>query len=93
LPGGGWSATTSSGTRQAGARRYVDLHVQFRHGASLEDAHHTAHELQDVIGARLGGAAVQIHLELQDRVRAGEELRRVTAESAPKPGWPAIDRR
>ena len=33
----------------AGSRRYVDLHVQFRHGTSLEDAHRTAHELQDVI--------------------------------------------
>ena len=26
-------------TRQAGARRYVDLHVQFRHGTTLEEAH------------------------------------------------------
>lgn len=67
-------------TRQAGARRYVDLHVQFRSGTSLEDAHRTAHELQDVIGARLGGADVLIHLESQDRVRPGEELRRATAE-------------
>jgi cation diffusion facilitator family transporter len=66
-------------TRQAGAQRYVDLHVQFRHGTSLEDAHRTAHELQDVIGARLGGADVLIHLEPQDRVRPGEELRRATA--------------
>lgn len=66
-------------TRQAGARRYVDLHVQFRHGTSLEDAHRTAHELQDVIGARLDGADVLIHLEPQDRVRPGEELHRATA--------------
>jgi cation diffusion facilitator family transporter len=66
-------------TRQAGSRRYVDLHVQFRHGTSLEDAHRTAHELQDVIGARLNGADVLIHLEPQDRVRPGEELRRATA--------------
>jgi cation diffusion facilitator family transporter len=66
-------------TRQAGSRRYVDLHVQFSHGTSLEDAHRTAHELQDVIGARLGGADVLIHLEPQDRVRPGEELRRATA--------------
>jgi cation diffusion facilitator family transporter len=66
-------------TRQAGARRYVDLHVQFRHGTSLEDAHRTAHELQDVIGERLGGADVLIHLEPQDRVRPGEELRRAGA--------------
>jgi cation diffusion facilitator family transporter len=69
-------------TRQAGARRYVDLHVQFRHGTSLEDAHRTAHELQDVIGARLGGADVLIHLEPQDRVRPGEELQRAAAASA-----------
>ena len=36
-------------TRRAGARRYVDLHVQFRHGTTLEEAHRTAHELQDAI--------------------------------------------
>jgi cation diffusion facilitator family transporter len=66
-------------TRRAGSRRYVDLHVQFRSGTSLEDAHRTAHELQDVIGGRLGGADVLIHLEPQDRVRPGEELRRATA--------------
>jgi cation diffusion facilitator family transporter len=62
-------------TRRAGARRYVDLHVQFRTGTSLEDAHRTAHELQQEIAARLVGADVLIHLEPQDRVRPGEELR------------------
>jgi cation diffusion facilitator family transporter len=61
-------------TRSAGARRYVDLHVQFRSGTSLEDAHRTAHELQDRIGSRLTGADVLIHLEPEDRVRPGEEL-------------------
>ncbi len=62
-------------TRQAGARRYVDLHVQFRAGTSLESAHRTAHELRDVIATRLEGAAdVLIHLEPEDRVRPGEEL-------------------
>ncbi len=61
-------------TRQAGARRYVDLHVQFSQGTSLEDAHRTAHELQDLIAARLSGADVLIHLEPQDRVRPGEVL-------------------
>jgi cation diffusion facilitator family transporter len=61
-------------TRQAGARRYVDLHVQFRAGTSLENAHRTAHELQDVIARRLAGADVLIHLEPEDRVRPGEEL-------------------
>jgi cation diffusion facilitator family transporter len=61
-------------TRQAGSRRYVDLHVQFRAGTSLESAHRTAHELQDVIAGRLNGADVLIHLEPEDRVRPGEEL-------------------
>jgi cation diffusion facilitator family transporter len=61
-------------TRRAGARRYVDLHVQFRSGTSLEDAHRTAHELQQEIGSRLAGTDVLIHLEPQDRVRPGEEL-------------------
>lgn len=61
-------------TRRAGARRHVDLHVQFRRGTSLEDAHRTAHELQDLIGTRLPGVDVLIHLEPEDRVRPGEEL-------------------
>ncbi|MHB8694835.1 MAG: cation diffusion facilitator family transporter [Solirubrobacteraceae bacterium] len=61
-------------TRRGGSRRYVDLHVQFRAGTSLEDAHRTAHELQDEIAARLAGADVLIHLEPEDRVRPGEEL-------------------
>ena len=61
-------------TRRAGARRYIDLHLQFRQGTSLEEAHRTAHELQDLIGARLEGADVLIHLEPEDRVRPGETL-------------------
>jgi cation diffusion facilitator family transporter len=61
-------------TRRAGARRYVDLHVQFRSGTSLEDAHRTAHELQDVIAERLTRVDVLIHLEPEDRVRPGEAL-------------------
>ncbi len=61
-------------TRRAGARRYVDLHVQFRAGTSLESAHRMAHELQDVIAGRLRGADVLIHLEPEDRVRPGELL-------------------
>ncbi len=62
-------------TRRAGARRYVDLHVQFRSGTSLEAAHDTAHALQDRIGERLRGADVLIHLEPEDRLRPGTELR------------------
>jgi cation diffusion facilitator family transporter len=63
-------------TRRAGARRYVDLHVQFKSGTSLEDAHGTAHALQDEIERRLpGGTDVLIHLEPASAVRPGNELR------------------
>ncbi len=63
-------------TRRAGSRRYVDLHVQFRAGTSLEDAHRVAHELQDRIAARLREVDVLIHLEPEDRVRPGQEIGR-----------------
>ncbi len=59
-------------TRKAGARRYVDLHVQFRNGTTLEEAHYTAHQLQDAIQHELDGADVLIHLEPEDRVRPDE---------------------
>ena len=49
--------------RRAGSRRYVDLHVQFRAGTTLERAHELAHELQRGIRERLRGADVLIHLE------------------------------
>jgi cation diffusion facilitator family transporter len=62
-------------TRRAGASRYVDMHVQFRHGTTLEEAHSTAHALQDAIRTALDGADVLIHLEPEDRVRPGEALR------------------
>ncbi len=61
-------------TRRAGPRRYVDLHVQFRSGTTLEVAHQTAHELQDAITARLRRADVLIHLEPEDRVQPGTEV-------------------
>jgi cation diffusion facilitator family transporter len=62
-------------TRRAGARRYVDLHLQFREGTSLEAAHATAHALSDDISRRLpGGADVLIHLEPADKVRPGGEV-------------------
>jgi cation diffusion facilitator family transporter len=60
--------------RRAGSRRYVDLHVQFVAGTTLEAAHETAHELQDAIQARLRGADVLIHLEPEASVKPGDEL-------------------
>jgi len=62
-------------TRRAGPRRYVDMHVQFRSGTTLEEAHAIAHSLQDTIRERVRGADVLIHLEPEDRVRPGEEIR------------------
>ncbi len=60
--------------RRAGSRRYVDLHVQFAAGTTLEAAHDTAHQLQDAIRERLRGADVLIHLEPEASVRPGTEL-------------------
>ena len=52
--------------RSAGSRRYVDLHVQFRKGTTLERAHELAHELQRSIRERVRGADVLIHLEPEE---------------------------
>ena len=52
--------------RRGGSRRYVDLHVQFRRGTSLERAHEVSHRLQGAIRDRLSGADVLIHLEPED---------------------------
>ncbi|HWI08590.1 MAG TPA: cation diffusion facilitator family transporter [Solirubrobacteraceae bacterium] len=60
--------------RRAGSRRYVDLHVQFTSGTTLEDAHATAHALQDAIRSRLRGADVLIHLEPEGSVHPGTEI-------------------
>jgi hypothetical protein len=50
------------------------MHLQFRAGTTLEDAHKTAHEMQDAIRDRLGDADVLIHLEPEDRVMPGTEI-------------------
>ena len=58
--------------RRAGSRRYIDLHVQFREGTTLERAHALSHELQADIRARLRGADVLIHLEPEAALHRGE---------------------
>lgn len=60
-------------TRSGGSQRYVDMHVQFRAGTSLEQAHLTAHDLQHEIATALGGADVLIHLEPESRLRPGQQ--------------------
>ena len=42
---------------------YVDMHVQFRDGTTLERAHELAHTLRDAIESALDDAEVLIHVE------------------------------
>jgi cation diffusion facilitator family transporter len=49
--------------RRAGSRRYIDLHVQYRVGTSLERAHELAHRMRDEIEAEISRAEVLIHVE------------------------------
>jgi cation diffusion facilitator family transporter len=63
--------------RTTGRHRYIDLHVQFKSGTTLERAHALAHELRDAIETDLGDAEVLIHVE-------PETSRRDPAES-PEP--------
>jgi cation diffusion facilitator family transporter len=62
--------------RTTGRRRYIDLHVQFRSGTTLERAHELAHDLRDAIESDLGDAEVLIHVE-------PESSRRDPSESPP----------
>jgi cation diffusion facilitator family transporter len=52
--------------RRAGSNRYIDLHVQFKPGTTLERAHALSHELTGAIQGRIRGADVLIHLEPED---------------------------
>ncbi|MDQ3935883.1 MAG: cation diffusion facilitator family transporter [Actinomycetota bacterium] len=53
--------------RRAGSRRYIDLHVQFKAGTTLERAHELSHELQGEIRRRVHRADVLIHIEPEAR--------------------------
>jgi cation diffusion facilitator family transporter len=61
-------------SRSAGSRRYVDVHLQFADGTTLEAAHGAAHALTDEIAQRLDGADVLIHIEPGARVEPGTEV-------------------
>jgi cation diffusion facilitator family transporter len=60
-------------SRRAGARRYVDLHVQYRRGTSLERAHELAHQMRDAIEAVLPRAEVLIHVEPETSLHPGRK--------------------
>jgi len=49
--------------RRAGRHRYIDLHVQYVSGTSLERAHDLAHAMRDAIEQTIPGAEVMIHAE------------------------------
>ena len=49
--------------RRAGSARYIDLHLQFAPGTSLERAHSIAHEVQGEVRNRWPGAEVLVHIE------------------------------
>jgi cation diffusion facilitator family transporter len=55
--------------RRAGARRHIDLHVQYRTGTSLERAHDLAHEMRSAIEDAIPGAEVLIHAEPETSLR------------------------
>jgi cation diffusion facilitator family transporter len=55
--------------RRAGSRRYIDLHVQYRSGTSLERAHELAHTMRDSIEADIPRAEVLIHVEPETSLR------------------------
>ena len=59
--------------RRAGSRRHIDMHVQFREGTSLEEAHAFAHQLRSAIEAEISRADVLIHVEPEDSYRGEQE--------------------
>jgi cation diffusion facilitator family transporter len=61
--------------RRAGSRRYIDLHVQYRSGTSLERAHELAHTMRDAIEADIPRAEVMIHAEPETSLRDPERAR------------------
>jgi divalent metal cation (Fe/Co/Zn/Cd) transporter len=59
--------------RSTGRRTYIDLHVQFRTGTSLERAHEIAHQMRDAIESDLGDAEVLVHTEPESSRRDPSE--------------------
>ena len=49
--------------RRAGSFRYIDLHLQFSSGTSLERAHQIAHEVQAAVRARIPAVDLLVHIE------------------------------
>ncbi len=62
--------------RRAGARRYIDLHLQFAAGTTLERAHAIAHRVREAIEGEIPRSDVLIHVEPEESVRPPEEAGR-----------------
>jgi cation diffusion facilitator family transporter len=58
--------------RGAGTHRYIDLHLQFRSGTTLEHAHELAHQVRQAIEAEVPHSEVLIHTEPEDSLRPPE---------------------
>lgn len=59
--------------RQAGSRRHIDFHVQYRSGTSLERAHELAHQMRGSIEAEIPQAEVLIHVEPEASFRTPDD--------------------
>ena len=58
--------------RGAGARRYIDLHLQFHRGTTLEVAHQLSHQVREAIEAEVPHSEVLIHTEPEESLRPAE---------------------
>ena len=59
--------------RRGGAKRYIDLHLQFTAGTTLETAHALAHEVRGSIERSIPNSEVLIHAEPETSLRPPEE--------------------
>jgi cation diffusion facilitator family transporter len=59
--------------RRAGSRRFIDFHVQYRSGTSLERAHELAHQMRASIEAEIPQAEVLIHAEPETSFREPDD--------------------
>jgi cation diffusion facilitator family transporter len=59
--------------RRAGAHRYIDLHLQFHRGTTLEQAHSIAHAVRQAIEGELPNSEVLIHVEPEESFRPPEK--------------------
>jgi cation diffusion facilitator family transporter len=61
--------------RRGGPRRYIDLHLQFRKGTTLELAHELTHEVRESIEGSIPNSEVLIHVEPEESLRPADQER------------------